>query len=304
MTLWTYYHTPSTIDEALALLASYQGRARVMAGGTDLLLDIREGHTPRPDALVDITRITDLNRIEEDGDVLVVGAGVTHSQIVASPALAAHATCLVESCGVVGGPQVRNVGTLGGNVAHALPAGDGTISLVALDADADAIVAGERRWRPITEMFLGPGQSLLDQTRDLLIRFRFRLCGAGEATAFKRIMRPQGVALPILGCAAWVRLDEPGERYGDVRVCVGPVAQVPVRATDVEAALRGQLVSGETLDRAVRAAHASLRPRTSKYRATVDYRQEMVEVLLRRVLPLAVQRARTGQAVPEGVGME
>jgi CO/xanthine dehydrogenase FAD-binding subunit len=304
MTLWTHYHTPSTIEEALALLASYQGRAQIMAGGTDLLLDIRQGSTPRPDALVDITRIADLNRIEQDGDVLVVGAGVTHSQIVASPVLAAHATCLVESCGVVGGPQVRNVGTLGGNVAHALPAGDGTTSLVALDADADAIVAGERHWRPIAEMFLGPGQSLLDQTRDLLIRFRFRLCGPGEATAFKRIMRPQGVALPILGCAAWVRLDEPGERYDDVRVCIGPVAQVPVRAADVEAALRGQPVSGETLDRAVRAAHESLHPRTSKYRATVDYRQEMVEVLLRRVLPLAVQRARTGQAVPEGVGME
>lgn len=304
MTLWTHYHTPSTIDEALALLASYHGRARVVAGGTDLLLDIRQGNTPRPDALVDISRIAALNRIEPEGEVLIVGAGVTHSQIVASPLLAAQATCLVESCGVVGGPQVRNVGTLGGNVAHALPAGDGTTSLVALDAEADAIVAGERRWRPIAEMFRGPGESLLDPTRDLLIRFRFQRCGPGEATAFKRIMRPQGVALPILGCAAWVRLDEAGERYQDARVCIGPVAQVPVRASEVEAALRGQPVSGETLDRAVRAARESLRPRTSKYRATAEYRQEMVEVLLRRVLPLAVERARTGQAVPEGVGME
>jgi CO/xanthine dehydrogenase FAD-binding subunit len=304
MTLWTHYHIPSTIDETLALLASYHGRARVMAGGTDLLLDIRQGNTPRPDALVDISRIAALNQIDQDGDVLIIGAGVTHAQIVASPVLAARATCLVEGCGVVGGPQVRNVGTLGGNVAHALPAGDGTTSLVALDAEAEAIVSGERRWRPIAEMFLGPGQSLLDQTRDLLVQFRFRLCGPGEATAFKRIMRPQGVALPILGCATWLRLDESGERYDDVRVCVGPVAQVPVRATDIEAALRGQPVSDETLDRVVSAAHESLRPRTSKYRATADYRREMVEVLLRRVLPLAVQRARTGQAVPEGVGME
>jgi len=304
MTLWAHYHIPSTIDEALALLAAYQGRARVMAGGTDLLLDIRQGNTPRPDALVDITRIADLNRIERQGDMLVIGAGVTHSRIVASALLAARATCLVESCGVVGGPQVRNVGTLGGNVAHALPAGDGTTSLVALDAEADAIVAGERRWRPIAELFLGPGQSLLDHTRDLLVGFRFRLCGPGEATAFKRIMRPQGVALPILGCAVWVRLDETGEYYDDVRVCIGPVAPVPVRASDVEAALRGRPVGNEALDRAVGAAHESLRPRTSKYRATADYRREMIEVLLRRVLPLAVQRARTGQAVPEGVGME
>jgi carbon-monoxide dehydrogenase medium subunit len=204
----------------------------------------------------------------------------------------------------VGGPQVRNVGTLGGNVAHALPAGDGTTSLVALNAEAEIVQAGQRRWVPIREMFVGPGQSLLDPTRDLLIGFRLGLCGAREATAFKRIMRPQGVALPILGCAAWVRLDDSGGYYEDARICVGPVAKVPVRADAIEAALRGQPVSAETIDHAVAAARESLHPRTSAYRATDDYRQEMVEVLLRRVLPLAAQRAQTGEAIPEGVGME
>ena len=110
--------------------------------------------------------------------------------------------------------------------------------------------------------------------------------------------------MTILGCAVWVRLDEAGAHYVDARVCIGPVAQIPVRAAEVETALRGQPVGDETLDRAVEAAHILLRPRTSKYRATADYRREMVEVLLRRVLPLAVQRARTGEAIPEGVGME
>ena len=304
MTLWNHYHTPSTVDEALDLLASYAGRARVVAGGTDLLLDIRNGHLPRPEALIDITCIEGINTIQQAGANLLVGAGVTHTQIVGSPVLAARATCLVESCGVVGGPQVRNVGTLGGNVAHALPAGDGTTSLVALDADVEIVKEGERRWLPVVDMFLGPGQSLLDQTRDLLLQFRVPLCGPREATAFKRIMRPQGVALPILGCAAWVRLDEPGEQYEDVRVCIGPVAKVPVRAEAVEAVLRGQPATDDVLAQAIAAASESLHPRTSKYRATADYRREMVEVLLQRVLPLAVQRARTGEAVPEGVGME
>lgn len=304
MTLWNHYHTPSTVDEALALLASYAGRARVVAGGTDLLLDIRNGHLPRPDALIDITCIEGIDTMQQSGDSLLIGAGVTHTRIVGSPVLAARATCLVESCGVVGGPQVRNVGTLGGNVAHALPAGDGTTSLVALGAEVEIAKDGERRWLPVLDMFLGPGQSLLDQTRDLLLRFRVPLCGPREATAFKRIMRPQGVALPILGCAAWVRLDDAGERYADARVCVGPVAKVPVRAEAVESALRGQPATDDTLAQAVAAASESLHPRTSKYRATAEYRREMVDVLLRRVLPLAVQRARTGDAVPEGVGME
>jgi CO/xanthine dehydrogenase FAD-binding subunit len=304
MTLWKHYHTPSTLDEALALLASYEGRARIVAGGTDLLLDIRHGHVPPQEALIDVTCIEGLNTMRLEEDSLLIGAGVTHSQIVQSDTLASRATCLVESCGVVGGPQVRNVGTLGGNVAHALPAGDGTTSLVALDAEAEVVVKGERRWLPIGELFLGPGVSLLDPTRDILVQFRVRLCGPNEATAFKRIMRPQGVALPILGCAAWLRLDEAGQRCEDVRVCIGPVTKVPSRATAVEEALRGTPVDAEAVERAVAAAHESLRPRTSKYRATAEYRQEMVDVLLRRVLPLAAERARTGQAVPEGVGME
>ncbi len=304
MALWKYYHTPSTVDQALDLLRSYEGRARIVAGGTDLLLDIRNGHMSRPEALVDVTCIDELRAIRQDGDTLSIGAGVTHAQIVQSPVIAERATCLVESCGVVGGPQVRNVGTLGGNVAHALPAGDGTTSLVALDAEVEIVQDGTRRWVPIHAMFRGPGQSLLDPTRDMLLHFRFRLSGEREATAFKRIMRPQGVALPILGCAAWVRLDAAGERYADVRLCVGPVAKVPTRATDVEAALRGEPATGETLERAVEVARTSLSPRTSKYRATKTYRQEMIAVLLQRVLPLAVRRAQTGEAIPEGVGME
>ncbi|MCZ2099093.1 MAG: xanthine dehydrogenase family protein subunit M [Anaerolineae bacterium] len=304
MTLWTHYHTPSSLDEALALLQQYAGRARVIGGGTDLLLDIRHGTLSAPDALIDITTIPELGDVTHDGDDLLLGAGVTHTRIVQDPLIAARATCLVESCGVVGGPQVRNVGTLGGNVAHALPAGDGTTSLVALDAQAEAVIDGERRWLPIRELFVGPGQSLLDPTRDVLIRFRIPLSNEREASAFKRIMRPQGVALPILGCAAWVRLDPSGVRYEDARVCIGPVAQVPARAEAVEAALRGQPAGAKTVEAAVEAARNSLSPRTSKYRATAKYREEMIDVLLRRVLPLAAERARTGEAVAEGVGLE
>jgi CO/xanthine dehydrogenase FAD-binding subunit len=205
---------------------------------------------------------------------------------------------------VVGGPQVRNVATLGGNVAHGLPAADGTTSLVALDAEAEIVQGGERRWVPIGAMFKGPGQSLLDPTRDLLLNLRFRLCGAGEATAFTRIMRPQGVALPVLGCAAWLRLAGDEHTVEDVRVCIGPVAPVPTRAESVEAILHGERFDEALLDGAVEAARRDLHPRTSKFRATANYRVEMIEVVLRRTLPLAVERARSGEAVPQGIGMQ
>ena len=134
MQLWQAYHTPATVEETLALLASYDGGARVIAGGTDLMLDLQfEENTGGPlAALVDVTRIAEMVGIDVSDGVCTVGAAVTHTAITHSAAIEAGAPCLVESCGVVGGPQVRNVGTLGGNVAHALPAGDGTTSLVAL----------------------------------------------------------------------------------------------------------------------------------------------------------------------------
>src|SRR5215467_12847819 len=159
MRLWSRYHMAHSVDEALALLAQYEGRAQVIAGGTDLLIDLQQGNHPPVEALVDITRIKELLAVTVDGDWLTLGAGVTHSGIVAHPTPQSRATCLVESCGVVGGPQVRNVATIGGNVAHALPAADGTLSLVALDAEAEVASVEGRTWYAVPDLFTGPGKS-------------------------------------------------------------------------------------------------------------------------------------------------
>ncbi len=304
MKLWNHYHTPHTTDEALQLLNDYAGQARIVAGGTDLLVDARAEIVHQPhEALIDITHIPELLNIREDGDMIYIGAGVTHTSIVKSQVIADSATCLVESCGVVGGPQVRNVATLGGNVAHALPAGDGTTSLVALNADVEVIYKGQRQWLHVCDIFLGPGRSLLETGRDLLLGFRFKKSGQGEATAFKRIMRPQGVALPIMGCAVWVKLDAALASYEAARISVAPVGPKPTLASEVEAELIGKVANSDTIESVAAFAQTVLHPRTSKYRATEDYRSEMITVLLRRTLTLATERAKTGTAVPEGVGV-
>ncbi len=308
MDIWRHYYTPSTVSEALGLLAEHAGNARIIAGGTDLLIDLQfDSEKYKLDALVDLTRVAEMTNISADGDICTIGAAVTHTVVTESALLEARATCLVESCGVVGGPQVRNVATLGGNVAHALPAGDGTTSLMALDAEAEVAWGeadgGRREWLPLAKIFKGPGISALDSSRDVLVSFRFTLCGEREGTAFQRIMRPQGVALPVLGCAVWVRLNEARTHYEDVRISIAPVAPTPILADDAADALRGQPINDETLARVVEVAHETLKPRTSKYRATGDYRQHMIGTLLRRTLPLAVERARTGVAHAQGVGM-
>ncbi|MBZ0299306.1 MAG: FAD binding domain-containing protein [Anaerolineae bacterium] len=306
MPLWHHYHIPTTVEEALAHLARYDGKARIIAGGTDLLIDLQ--HTEKGahtlDALVDVTRIQAMTEISASEGWIYVGAAVTHTAVVDSALIELQATCLVESCGVVGGPQVRNVGTLGGNVAHALPAGDGTTSLIALDAEAHVAWAdGRREWLPIGCLFKGPGESAIDSTRDVLVGFRFRPCAQREATAFKRIMRPQGVALPILGCAVWLKLDDRSDHCADVRICIGPVGSIPARASEAENALRGQVMDDETIQAVADIACQTLHPRTSKYRATADYRVYMIETLLKQALPLAARRAQTGIAQAEGVGL-
>ncbi|RME51304.1 MAG: hypothetical protein D6790_20125, partial [Caldilineae bacterium] len=231
----------------------------------------------------------------EDGWVWV-GAAATHAQIEESPLIRQHGTCLSEGCGVVGGPQVRNVATIGGNVAHALPAADGTIGLLALGAQAEvsALVEGQvvRTWRPLLALFAGPGRNTL-APHEMISAFRFRPTGPGEGSAFDRIMRPQGVALPILGAAARLRLDEPGERIVEASIALGPAGPIPFRATEAEQALvsAGRL-DDATLEAVIVAAQGQARLRTSKHRATKAYRHEMIGVLLRRILPRALARAQ------------
>ena len=303
MKLWEKYHLPNSVEAALAQLARYDGKARIVAGGTDLLLELQQGHKPPVAALVDITRIPELREIGRHDGYITIGAAVTHTELVASPLLSQRATCLVESCGVIGGPQVRNVATLGGNVAHALPAGDGTISLVALEAQAEIATLAGRSWLPVIDLFEGPGRSRVVQRRELITRFRFRATGQFVRTAFHRIMRPQGVALPILGMAVWVEFEADHETVAAARIGIGPAGPTPMRASRAESYLAGKTLRQDTLDEVARQVLAEVKLRTSKHRATKAYRQELIAVLVNRTLESIRQRIRQTEVTPEGIGL-
>lgn len=292
MSLWEHYHLPRTVDEALDLLAGYGGEARVVAGGTDLILEMHEGRRPPVKALIDVTHIDGLDQIRRAGDWVTIGAAVTHTQIVESPLIREHGTALAEGSSVVGGPQVRNVGTLCGNVAHALPAADGTVALIALGAEGQVTDRQGSRWVPLLDLFEGPGQSAVDPTRELLTAVRFQPTGEREASAFTRVMRPQGVALPMFVVAVMVRLNPAGECLEKTRISLGPVAPVPYRSRVAEEALLGVVAGNAAYQQAVEAALAECHPRTSKYRATSEYRLEMIRTLLPKALETAVARVR------------
>ena len=292
MSLWKDYYTPTTIAEALQIRNRYGHDAQFVAGGKDLILDLQQGNHAPLQALVDVTSIEHLNEIRREDGWIVLGAAVTHSDVEANPLVRRHGAALAESCSVVGGPRVRNVGTLGGNVAHALPAADGTIGLLALDAEVQVCTLGETNevfaaWQPLLSIFAGPGQSKL-QANQLLGAFRFPLLRPRTASAFDRIMRPQGVALPLLGVAANLTLDDTAQRVSRVCIAIGPAGPIPFRAAAAEQALIDTAAfDEEAVDTAVQAALAQAELRTSKHRASKEYRREVLAVLLRRVLQRA-----------------
>ncbi len=289
MSHWSQYYFPSSVEEALNLLASAPGPARPIAGGTDLLLEIQQGRHAPQHTLVDITRIPELRQLELRQSSLFIGAAVTICQVTEHPLVERHARALLEACQLIGGPQVRNTATLGGNVAHALPAADGTIALLALDAQAEVASRAGRRRLPLAELFKGVGQSALSPTQDLLIGFHLPLREKNQASAFGRVMNPQGVALPVLNMAVW--LERRQARIHAIRIAVAPSAPVPQRAAALEECLTGAIYSPQVVSQAQALVESSLRFRTSPQRATSAYRYHLCKVLLADLLKHAWQRA-------------
>ena len=286
---WKNYYMPGTVEEAIAVLRGYDGRARVIGGGTDLLVETRRGLRRPYEAMVDASRIAGLNTITQTGDGIVIGCGVTHSEIVNDARIIRHGQCLAESCSVIGGPQVRNVGTLAGNVAHALPAGDGTIGLLALRGEVEIAGASGRRWMPAKDTFIGPGKSVIDRHREVLTRLRFEPTGSREGSAFHRVMRPQGLCLPIISMAARLTVD--GGTITAASISMGPVGPVPWSAEPAAEVLVGGPANQEQFDKAVAIVLANVTLRTSKYRATEEYRSAMIRTYLPLILARAAERA-------------
>jgi len=289
MNLWQNYLLPRTLEQAMQALASAPRPLAPIAGGTDLLLDLEQGRHSAVQTLVDITEVEELLALEVRGDQLFVGAGVPVSRVVSNQLARRHALALVEACELIGGPQVRNVATLGGNVAHALPAADGTIALLALDAQAEvADLSGSRRV-PFSTLFLGPGKSALKHEEELLVGFYVPLQKEGQANSFKRIMRPQGVALPIINVAVW--LERERDRISDIRIAVGPGGGIPWHATDAEKLLVGKIMDAEVVNAALEALLGQVVFRSSPRRASADYRRHLVRNLFKEALEVAWQRS-------------
>lgn len=296
MNLWHEYLRPTNLSQALQAFAEASGPVLPIAGGTDLLLDLEQGRHAPVHTLVDVTSIAEMNALEVRGGELFIGAALPVNRIVLDPLVGAHAQALAEACNLIAGPQVRNVATLGGNVAHALPAADGTIALLALNAQAEianapaAVPGGVNTHRiPLKELFLGPGKSSLKHGQELLVGFHLPLSKVHQASCFKRIMRPQGVALPIINLAIWLKRAD--NVISQIRIAVGPGGPTPWNGTEAEKVLLDKPLNDETFVAALEALLSQVGFRSSARRASADYRRHIVSGLFKDVLETAWNRA-------------
>jgi len=281
------FHAPTSTDEAVALLARYRERARVLAGGTDLVLDLKAGKV-EPQALVWVGRIPGLAAIERRDGQVRLGAGVTATMLLESAVVREAALPLALAAEAFGAPAVRDMATLGGNVVTASPAGDLAIALLALDATAELVgPQGERR-APLADLFAGPRRSRIGPD-ELLVAFQVPAGGRGRGGDFVKLGPRQALAISVVCAAASVTLGD-GGTCAEARIALGSVAPTPLRAREAEAVLRGRRPDAALLDQAAERAAAETSP-ISDIRGSAWYRRRVTPAVVRRALEGAVARA-------------
>jgi carbon-monoxide dehydrogenase medium subunit len=287
----TEYLVPVTIPDAIHLLDAHAGQAIIIAGGTDVLPDLRKGKHA-PGCLVDITRIPELTEIRVGDGYVTVGAAVTFAMLREHPYLQQHAHALVEAAASVGAAPIQSAATWGGNLVQAMPAADGAIIAITLGAELRVVDRDGGRWIPVLDTFAGPGRSYIDPTRQLITTVRFPIPVTPWGTAWRRAGRRPSLILPTLNCAVKLVLSEDGSRITAAAIGLGPVASCPHRAAEAEAYLIGRAPDPATFAKAARLAEHGANPRSSIHRASREYRLAILSVLVEEALGVAAVRAR------------
>jgi xanthine dehydrogenase iron-sulfur cluster and FAD-binding subunit A len=285
------YLEPASPEEAITLLAQYGNRARVLAGGTDLLVHMKMERIA-PQAVISINRIPGLDRIAVQDGHLHIGARATICAIENDPRVQAHYPALTDACASFSTTQVQTMGTLGGNLGNGSPASDSAPALIAFGAEVEITGPDGKRRLPLEEFFVGPGRTIL-QDGELLTDVILARPKIGTGSGFLKISR---VAADIAKASGAVTLVRDGDRVVDCRLAFGSVAPTPMRTRMAEQMLIGQVWRDELIERAAEYASKEISP-IDDVRSSAWYRREAVRVLAYDGLHRAWQRA-AAQAVP------
>jgi carbon-monoxide dehydrogenase medium subunit len=288
------YAAPTTLQEALSLLSSGNGGgARAMAGGTDVLVQMRAGRL-RPDRVVDLKKVPELTQLRLDRGGLTIGAAVPCYQIYSNAEVAKAYPGLIDAASIIGGIGIQGRATLGGNLCNSSPSGDSIPVLIALGATANIAGPNGTRSVAVESFCTGPGRNVLD-AGELLVSLSIPAPGANSGAHYQRFIPRYEMDIAVVGVGAAVDLSADGKTIRSARVALAAVAPVPLFVAEAGAALEGKPASDASLAAAAEAAQAAARPITDM-RGTAAQRRHLVGVLTTRVLQGAIARAR-GQEV-------
>ncbi len=270
-----------TAADALQALLPENGNALVIAGGTDVMVELQEGKRA-PQTLVDVTSAADMKGIAVAGNELVIGAAVTLTEIARSPMVRQYFPSLCKAAGAVGSLQIRNSATLVGNVVTAQPAADAAMALAPLAPRFVVLSASGERRQPIDELYAGFGKSVIDPSREVVKEVRIPLPAPGEAASFIRLELRKSLSLPVLNVAVMLRCTD--HKVDWARITMGPVGIGPTRARAAEAFLAGQALVKENAVKAGELALKDAKLHSNPLRGSKEYREMVLPVLVRRAL--------------------
>jgi len=280
------YKIPRTLEEACDLLWKTDGKARVIAGGTDLVIGLRNGDQ-KTQSLIDITKIEELHGIiDEDGKVSI-GATVTHSEIATSSLVRKYGKVLSDAALEIGSPQIRNLGTIGGNIINASPAGDTLPPLMVLNAMAKVVSREGTREVPLLQLFKGPYETHLF-SHEILAQISFPKLNPGFRSAFVRLARRKAMAIARVSVAILLRRAEGDGFIEDIRISIGSVTPTPQRMSEAEIFLKDKLPDEECLRLAAHKVSEGMMERTG-IRPSTSYKAPVVEALFIRAFKKAVE---------------
>jgi carbon-monoxide dehydrogenase medium subunit len=282
------YHAPRNIDEAVGLLARTGQRPRVLAGGTDLLVQMRAGRV-EPGLLVDVKHIAEMRVIKVDAKGFHIGAAVTGAEMGEHEALQRAWPGVVEATNLIGSTQVQGRATPGGNLCNASPAADSVPAMIAAGAVCIVAHAGGRKEVPVENFVTSPGRNCLG-TGEMLVAFRLPARPARSSDAYLRLIPRTEMDIAVVGAGVNLTLNSDGV-CSDARVGLGAVAPTPLLVAAAGAALKGTKVDDAALAKAADAARAACKPIDDK-RGTSQYRIHVAGVLVQRAARIALERIR------------
>lgn len=282
------YYRAATLVEAFALMRN-KTNYTLLAGGTDLLVKFNE-KIMNPKIVLDLGLIKDMREIHFEGiGQVTLGALVTHTQVMESQILQKYAPALVKASSMVGSPQIRNRGTIGGNICNASPAADTVPALIALGAQIELTNEKQVRVIPLEELFLGPGRTVL-QAGEILTKILLKALKPAQGSGFEKLGKRKALAISVVNTGVFIEVDPKTRAINEARIALGSVAPTPIRIKKAESLLLGKVLSPTLLKDVTSVVASEIKP-IDDIRSKAEYRRDVAGELVKRAVEEAWNKA-------------